>query len=102
MTQLNPFFRDATFTLVPVLTDDQLESIGDGLAVLHPSVLIRRLTERTALVQGIPIRALTPHGADASTWERLSEIIRGALRDAEDDVTRIASIDVRNTHGALS
>jgi hypothetical protein len=102
MTQLSPFFRDATFTLVPTLTDDQLDRIGESLAALHPSVPIRRLTERTALVQGIPIRALTPHEADASTWERLNDLIRGALSDAGDDATRITSIDVRNTNGALS
>ena len=102
MTQLKPFRRDAAFTLMPALTDDQLERIGESVAALHPSVLISRLTEHTALVQGIPIRALTPHEADASTWERLNELIKGALRDVGDDVTQIASIDVRQTKGALS
>lgn len=101
MTQLNPFLRDATFTLLPVLTDEQLEGITERLTSVYPHLLVRRLTQHSALVQGIAIRAEDPHRADARTWEIVSGHVRASLADAGDSTTKIASIDVRPAAGAL-
>ena len=102
MTQLNRFLREAVVTIVHQIGDDQLERIASELDCLgNPRLLVRRLTHHTVLIQGIPVTAGSPHDADAVTWEILYEHVRDALRATEDQSTRIASIDVRESDSLL-
>ena len=90
-------------TIVPALTDEQLDRIGVELeALANPYLLVSRLSEHSALIRGIPVRAGSPHGADAATWEMLYARVRTALRGPFDWNTTITAIDVRESDGALA
>jgi len=74
--RLNPFLRDAAVSFVPELTDDQLVRIARALAALNQQTLVSRLTDFTALVQGIPIEAETANEANRVTWAMISDEVR--------------------------
>ncbi len=89
--------------LVPSLTDEQLERISQELESLdNPYLLVSRLSEHSTLIQGIPVRAESPHDADAVTWETIYTLVRNALRGPWDWDTTITGIDVRESDGALT
>ncbi|MGZ5212401.1 MAG: hypothetical protein ACXWXM_01450 [Actinomycetota bacterium] len=94
-TRLNPFLRDAAISFVPELTDDQLVRVDRALIALYPDILVSRMTDFTALIQGIPVEAGTAQEADRVTWAMISHEILEVLVDPEDAGTELASIDVR-------
>lgn len=53
--RLNPFLRDATVRFVPRLTEDQRVRIAPALTALYPDTLVSRMTDSTALIQGITV-----------------------------------------------
>ncbi len=93
--RLNPFLRDAAISFVPELTDDQLDRITRRLTALYPDTLVSRMTDFTALVQGIPVEAETADEANRVTWSMMSEKIREVLGVNADAGTELTSIDVR-------
>ncbi len=102
MREPSPFLREATVTLVPRLTDEQLERIGAELASMtHPFLRVSRLSDNTALVQGLPVKAASTVEADALTWQTIYACVRSALREPRDWDTTVTAIDVRETDGAL-
>lgn len=94
-TRLNPYLRDAAVSFVPEMTDDQIVRIARSLTARYPHILVRRLTDFTALVQGIPVEAATAHEADGVTWATISREVREVLVTPADAGTELASIDVR-------
>lgn len=94
-TRLNPFLRDAAVSFVPELTDDQLVRIDRALIALYPDILMSRMTDFTALIQGIPVEAETGQEADRVTWAMISHEVREVLVGPNDAHTQLASIDVR-------
>ena len=54
-----------------------------------------RLTDFTALVQGIPVEAETAHEANRMTWAMISDKVREVLDTPADTGTELTSIDVR-------
>lgn len=92
---LNPFLRDAAVSFVPEMTDDQIVRIARALTALYPHVLVSRLTDFTALIQGIPVEAGTAHESDGVTWDIISREVRVVLAAPADAGTQLASIDVR-------
>ena len=103
MREPSPYLREAAVTLVPALTDDQLERIAAALdSLANPYLLVSRLSDHTALIQGIPVKAGSPLEADALTWETIFTQVRSALRGPWDWDTRVTAIDVRDTSGALA
>ena len=94
-TRLNPFLRDATISFVPELTDDQLVRIERALVALYSDILVSRMTDFTALIQGIPVEAGSAQEADRVTWAMISHEVREVLVDPNDARTQLASIDVR-------
>jgi len=103
MREPRPFLREAAVTLVPALTDDQLQRIAEELdSLANPYLLVSRISDHTALIQGIPVKAASPHEADVLTWEALFTHIRSALREPWDWDTRVTAIDVRDASGALT
>lgn len=102
MTEPIPFLREAAVTLVPHLSDDQLERIGAELTLAtNRFLLVSRVSEHTALIQGIAVTAASPHEADALTWQTIHTHVRAALREPWDRATSVTAIDVRETNGAL-
>ena len=98
-----PFLREAAVTLVPHLTDEQLERIGAELtSPANPFLLVSRLSDNTALIQGIPVKAASPVEADALTWETIYTHVRSALNEPWDWNTTVTAIDVREADGALT
>jgi len=98
-----PFLREAAVTLVPRLRDDQLDRIVAELSSLpNPYLLVSRVSENTALIQGIPVRATSAHDADALTWQTIYDHVRTALSGPRDRDTTITSIDVSEPSGALA
>lgn len=93
--RLNPFLSDAAITFVPELTDDQLLRVARELAVLYPHALVGRLTDFTALIQGIPIEAETEYDAKRIIWDVVSREVRSVLSTAVDAGTELTSIDIR-------
>lgn len=93
--RLNPFLRDAAISFVPELTDDQLDRITRTLTDLYPDTLVSRMTDFTALVQGIPVEAETAHGANHVTWAMISHEVHRVLGTPADAGTELTSIDVR-------
>jgi hypothetical protein len=91
----NPFLRDAAVSFVPEMTDDQLVRIARALTDLHPDVLVSRLSDFTALIQGIPVEAATAQEADGITWTAISREVRAILVMPADAKTELISIDVR-------
>jgi hypothetical protein len=103
MREPSPYLREAAVTLVPSLTDEQLDRIAAELDILaNPFLLVSRLSEHTALIQGIPVKAGSSHEADAMIWETLYERIRAALSGPFDWETTITAIDVHEPAGALA
>lgn len=97
-----PFLREAGVTLLPALTDDQLERIEEELDTLaNPYFLVSRISDHTALIQGIPVKAGSAHEADALTWQAIFTHVHAALREPWDWDTRVTGIDVREASGAL-
>ncbi len=94
-TRLHPFLRDAAVSFVPELTDDQLVRIDRALMALYPDTLVSRMTDFTALIQGIPVEAETAHEANRVTWAMISHEVREVLAGPKDAGTELASIDVR-------
>ncbi len=98
-----PYLRQACVTLVPTLTDDQLARIAAELyALANPYLLVSRVSEHTAMIQGIPVKAGSPHEADALTWDTIFMRVHAALCEPWDWDTRVTAIDVRDTSGALA
>ena len=96
ITQLKSYLREAAITLVPSLTDDQLQRITDQLNALdNPFLLVSRLSPTTALLQGIAVKAPSSHHADAITWDTVNTHIRAALSEPADAGTSVTAIDVR-------
>ena len=95
LKRLNPFLRDAAVSFVPEMTDDQLVRVARRLTALHPDVLVSRLSDFTALVQGIAVEAETAHDADLVTWAAISTEVRLTLDTPDDAGTELTSIDVR-------
>jgi hypothetical protein len=93
--RLHPFLRDAAISFVPEMRDDQLVRIARALTTLHPHVLVSRMTDFTALIQGIPVEAGTAHEANGVTWAMISDEVREVLDTPADAGTELASIDVR-------
>ena len=89
---------------MPYLTDEQLERIGAELAssLTNPLLLVSRVSDHTALIQGIPVTAESPHAADALTWDKGHTHVRAALCDPWDWDTTITAIEVRAADGALA
>jgi hypothetical protein len=103
MREPSPYLREAAVTLVPSLTDEQLERIDAQLETLaNPYLLVSRISEHTALIQGIPVKAGSPVEADANTWETIFMLVTAALRGPFDWDTTITAIDVRDSDGALA
>jgi hypothetical protein len=104
MREPGPYLREAAVTLVPSLTDAQLDRIGTELDTVSssPFLLVSRLSEHTALIQGIPVKAGSSHEADAMIWETIYERVRAALSGPFDWDTTITAIDVREPTGALA
>jgi hypothetical protein len=98
-----PFLREAAVTLVPALTDDQLERIAVELDfIATPYLLVSRISDHTALIQGIPVKAGSAHEADALTWQSIFTHVGAALRGPWDWDTHVTAIDVREPSGALA
>lgn len=98
-----PFLREATVTLVPYITDEQVERIGAALTSLaNPLLLVSRVSEHTVLIQGIPVEAASSVEADALTWQTIYTHFRSALCEPWDWDTTVTAIDVRETDGALT
>jgi hypothetical protein len=95
MKRLKPFLRDAAVSFIPEMTDDQLVRIARALATLYPHILVSRLTDFTALVQGIPVEAETAHEANQMTWAMISDKVHEVLDTPADAGTELTSIDVR-------
>lgn len=95
LRRLNPFLRDAAVSFVPEMTDDQLVRMARKLTAWHPDVLVSRVSDFTALVQGIAVEAETAHDANLVTWAAISTEVREVLSTAEDTGTELTSIDVR-------
>ncbi len=91
----NPFLRDAAVSFVPELADDQLVRIARALTALYPDILVSRMTDFTALVQGFPVEAETAHEANRVTWAIISREVRDVLVTTADAGTQLTSIDVR-------
>lgn len=91
----NPFLRDAAVSFVPEMTDEQIVRIARALTARYPHVLVRRLTDFTALIQGIPVEAGRAHEADGVTWDTVSREVRDVLAMPADAGTELTSIDVR-------
>lgn len=103
MRELCPYLREAAVTLVPSLTDEQLDRIAAELdSLANPFLLVSRLSDHTALIQGIPVKARSSHEADALIWETIYERVRAALSGPFDWDTTITAIDVREPTGALA
>jgi hypothetical protein len=103
MREPSPYLREAAVTLVPSLTNEQLERIDAQLETLaNPYLLVSRISEHTALIQGIPVKAGSPVEADANTWETIFMLVTAALRGPFDWDTTITAIDVRDSDGALA
>ena len=49
------------------------------LTAWHPDVLVSRLSDVAALVQGIAVEAETAHDADLETWAAISTEVREML-----------------------
>ena len=60
-----------------------------------------RISEHTALIQGIPVKAGSSLQADAITWETIFTQVTAALRGPWDWDTTITAIDVDECDGAL-
>jgi hypothetical protein len=95
LKRLNPFLRDAAVSFVPEMTDDQLVRVARRLTAWHPDVLVSRLSDFTALVQGIAVEAETAHDADLVTWAAISTEVREVLDTPDDAGTEMTSIGVR-------
>jgi hypothetical protein len=95
LKRLNPFLRDAAVSFVPEMTDDRLVRVARRLNAWHPDVLVSRLSDFTALVQGIAVEAETAHDADLVTWAAISTEMREMLDTPDDVGTEMTSIDVR-------
>lgn len=93
--RLNPFLRDAAVSFVPELMDDQLVRIAGALTALYPNILVSRMTDFTAMFQGIPVEAETASEADRATWAIISREVREVLVTLADVGTELTSIDVR-------
>jgi len=93
--RLNPFLGDAAVSFVPELTDDQLVRLAGALAVPFAHILVSRLTDFTALIQGIPVEAGTEHEAKGVAWDVINREVRAALSTPADEGTQLTSIDVR-------
>jgi len=91
----NPFLRDVAISFVPQLSDDQLLRIARALTALNPDILVSRMTDFTAMVQGFPVEAETAHEANRLTWEIVSREVREVLVAVTDAGTQLTSIDVR-------
>jgi hypothetical protein len=104
MREPSPYLREAAVTLVPCLTDEQLERIDAQLATLdlNPYLLVSRISEHTALIQGIPVKAGSQVEADAVMWETIFTHVSAALRSPWDWDTTITAIDVREPDGAFA
>ena len=100
MTERIPYLREAGVTLVPTLTDEQLVRISEELSAFE-NALVSRLSEHSALIQGIPVKAGSPLEADAIVWETIYTLVRSALNGPWDRDTTITAIDVRESDGAL-
>jgi hypothetical protein len=96
---LNPYLRDAAVTIVPQLTDDQLARLGDEVRGAYPYALVSRLSDHTAFVHGIPVRARSPQDADRTLWQKLNDYAHAALSAPGDVEFRVTSIDVRSPNG---
>ena len=97
-----PFLREAAVTIVPQLSDEQLERIGAEFATLaNHFLLVSRVSDSTVLIQGIPVTAESPHEADAITWDKINTHVRAALCEPWDWDATITAIDVRSADGAL-
>jgi hypothetical protein len=77
------------------MSDDQIVRIARALRTVHPHTLVSRLTDYTALVQGIPVEAETAHEANRMTWELIYDKVREVLDTTPDAGTELTSIDVR-------
>lgn len=98
-----PFLREAAITLLPQLTDDQLARIEEELDSLsNPHSLVSRISDHTAMIQGIPVKARSSHEADALTWEGIFTHVNAALREPWDWDTRVTAIDVREASGTFA
>ncbi len=95
LKRLNPFLRDAAVSFVPEMTDEQLVRVARRLTAWHPDVLVSRLSDFTALVQGIAVEAETAHDANLVTWAAISTEMREMLDTPDDAGTEMTSIDVR-------
>jgi hypothetical protein len=95
LKRLNPFLRDATVSFVPELTDDQLVRLTRALVALYPDTLVSRMTDVTALIQGMPIEAETANEADRVTWAIISREVREVMVTLADVGIELTSIDVR-------
>ncbi len=93
--QLHPFLRDAAISFVPELTDDQLVRVTRALIAVYPDTLVSRMTDFTAMIQGIPVEAGTGNEADRVTWAIISREVRDVLVTTADAGTELTSIDVR-------
>jgi hypothetical protein len=103
MRERIPFLREAAVTVVPQLSDEQLERIRAELAALpNQFLLINRISDSTVLIQGISVTAESPHEADALTWDKIHTHVCAALCEPWDWDTRVTAIDVRATDGALA
>ena len=103
MREPSPYLRQASVTFLPRLTDEQLERIDAHLGTLdlNPYLLVSRISEHTALIQGIPVKAGSSLQADAVTWETIFTQVTAALRSPWDRDTTITAIDVDECDGAL-
>jgi hypothetical protein len=98
-----PFLREAAVTLVPQLSDEQLERIGAEFASLANQFLkVSRVSDTTVLIQGIPVTAESPHEADALTWDKIHTHVCAALCEPWDWDTTVTAIDVRSADGVLA
>lgn len=93
--RLNPFLRDAAASFVPELIDDQLVRIARALTALYPDILVSRMTDFTAMIQGIPVDAESANEANRVTWAIINREVRDVLVTAADAGTELTSIDVR-------
>ena len=93
--RLNPFLRDAAISFVPELTDDQLARVARALTAPYPDTLVSRMTDFTAMVQGIPVEAETAQEADRLTWAMISHEVHEVLTTPADAGTELTSIEVR-------
>jgi hypothetical protein len=93
--RLNPFLRDAAASFVPELTDDQLLRIGHAIVGVFPDALVSRMTDFTALIQGIAVEAETAIEANGVAWSVISQQVHDALVLDSDAGTHLTSIDVR-------